>query len=165
MAATSADPDLAGAGADLADADLADADLADADLADAGLAGADLTGADLAGAGSGSGSAGSRVPAAAVSAAGARRRDVQRWVHDRASLQYQRRSAHASPPSGTISPIGCSRPHREHFAACKERVLLLRCAAESRSDEAYAAMVPPHRYQPRCPGGSGEGDLSRVKAG
>jgi len=158
LAATSADPDLADA--DLADADLADADLADADLADADLADAGLAGADLAGAGAGSG-----APAAAVSAAGTRRFDVQRWVHDLASLQYQRRSAHASPPSGTISPIGCSRPHREHFAACKERVLLLRCAAESRSDEAYAAMVPPHRYQPRCPGGSGEGDLSRVKAG
>src|SRR5208282_3749201 len=126
---------------DLADADLADADLADADLADADLADADLADAGLAGAGSGS--AGSRVPAAAVSAAGARRFDVQRWVHDLASLQYQRRSAHASPPSGTISPIGCSRPHREHFATCNARVLLLRCAAESRSDEAYAAMVPP----------------------
>ena len=39
---------------------------------------------------------------------------VQRSVHDLASLQYQRMSAHAWPPSGTIRPVGSAIPHNEH---------------------------------------------------
>jgi len=39
---------------------------------------------------------------------------VQRSVHDRASLQYQRTSAHAWPPSGTSRPSGSAMPHMEH---------------------------------------------------
>ena len=39
---------------------------------------------------------------------------VQRSVHDMASLQYQRLSAHAGPPSGTNRPSGSAMPHMEH---------------------------------------------------
>jgi hypothetical protein len=39
---------------------------------------------------------------------------VQRSVHDMASLQYQRMSAHAGPPSGTNRPSGSAMPHMEH---------------------------------------------------
>lgn len=39
---------------------------------------------------------------------------VQRSVHDMASLQYQRTSAHAWPPSGTSRPSGSAMPHMEH---------------------------------------------------
>ena len=44
-------------------------------------------------------------------------RDVQRSVHALASLQYQRRSAHAWPPSGTIRPSGSSMLHSAHLAS------------------------------------------------
>jgi hypothetical protein len=39
---------------------------------------------------------------------------VQRSVHVLASLQYQRTSAQAWPPSGTIRPVGSAIPHNEH---------------------------------------------------
>jgi len=39
---------------------------------------------------------------------------VQRSVQDLASLQYQRMSAQACPPSGTIRPVGSAIPHKEH---------------------------------------------------
>jgi len=39
---------------------------------------------------------------------------VQRSVHALASLQYQRMSAQAWPPSGTIRPVGSAIPHNEH---------------------------------------------------
>src|SRR6516162_9763319 len=54
---------------------------------------------------------------------------VQRSVHDLASLQYQRMSAQAWPPSGTISPIGSAIPHSEHWADCNWRRRSLRCLA------------------------------------
>jgi hypothetical protein len=46
---------------------------------------------------------------------------VQRSVHDLASLQYQRMSAQACPPSGTIRSSGSSMPHSEHWAGCDGR--------------------------------------------
>ena len=89
----------------------------------------------------------------------------QRSVHDLASLQYQRTSAHASPPSGTSRPIGSAMPHREHCATSNGRRRLASCAAAGESagatrgvtgscsgslasdlvttDEAGGAMVPP----------------------
>ena len=73
-------------------------------------------GSDAAGSGAGLG-------AAAVGTAASPRRDVQRSVHDRASLQYQRRSVQPKPPSGTISPSGRSRPHRAQLATCKAPAL------------------------------------------
>ena len=39
---------------------------------------------------------------------------VQRSVHVLASLQYQRTSAQAGPPSGTIRLVGSAIPHSEH---------------------------------------------------
>jgi hypothetical protein len=41
---------------------------------------------------------------------------VQRSVHDMTSLQYQRMSAHAWPPSATSRPSGSAMPHRQHRA-------------------------------------------------
>src|SRR5215472_14839075 len=41
---------------------------------------------------------------------------VQRSVHALASLQYQRMSTQAWPPSGTIRPVGSAIPHNEHWA-------------------------------------------------
>jgi hypothetical protein len=46
---------------------------------------------------------------------------VQRSVHDLASLQYQRMSAHAGPPSGTSRPSGSAVPHRVHWAISSGR--------------------------------------------
>jgi hypothetical protein len=40
-------------------------------------------------------------------------REVQRSVHRRVSAQYQRRSAHAVPPSATISRAGNLVPHNQ----------------------------------------------------
>ena len=37
---------------------------------------------------------------------------VQRFVHDMASLQYHRMSAHAWLPSGTKRPSGSAMPHK-----------------------------------------------------
>ena len=54
---------------------------------------------------------------------------VQRSVHDLASLQYQRMSAQAWPPSGTIRPVGSAIPHSEHWADGKGRLRSSRCAA------------------------------------
>lgn len=51
---------------------------------------------------------------------------VHRSVHDLASLQYQRMSAQAYPPSGTIMPIGSAMPHSEHWADCGWRRRSLR---------------------------------------
>jgi hypothetical protein len=57
------------------------------------------------------------TPVPALSA----RASVQRSVHDLTSLQYQRTSAHASPPSGTSRPSGRSTPHMEHSATSSGR--------------------------------------------
>jgi len=46
---------------------------------------------------------------------------VHRSVHDLASLQYQRMSAQAWPPSGTIRPVGRAIPQSEHWADGKGR--------------------------------------------
>ncbi len=46
---------------------------------------------------------------------------VQRSVHDLASLQYQRMSAHAWPPSGTSKARGSAMPHMAHSAASSGR--------------------------------------------
>jgi len=54
---------------------------------------------------------------------------VQRSVHDLASLQYQRMSAQAWPPSGTIRPVGSAIPHNEHCADGKARCRSSRCVA------------------------------------
>ena len=54
---------------------------------------------------------------------------VHRSVQDLASLQYQRMSAQACPPSGTIKPIGRVMPHSEHWADCNWRRRSLRCLA------------------------------------
>jgi hypothetical protein len=54
---------------------------------------------------------------------------VQRSVHDLASLQYQRMSAQACPPSGTIRSSGSSTPHSEHWAGCDRWGWSLRCRA------------------------------------
>ena len=54
---------------------------------------------------------------------------VQRSVHDLASLQYQRMSAQAWPPSGTIRPVGSAIPHSEHWADGKGRCRSSRCVA------------------------------------
>ena len=54
---------------------------------------------------------------------------VQRSVHDLASLQYQRMSTHAWPPSGTIRPVGSAIPHNEHWADGKGRFRSSRCVA------------------------------------
>jgi hypothetical protein len=54
---------------------------------------------------------------------------VQRSGHDLASMQYQRMSAQACPPSGTIRSSGSSTPHSEHWAGCDRRGWSLRCRA------------------------------------
>jgi hypothetical protein len=97
-------------------------------------------------------------------------------VHDLASLQYQRMSAQACPPSGTIMPIGSAMPHNEHWADCDWRRRSLRCLAidaprprkmlvyrksasssaapagnTAVADEAYAAMVPPREQKSSRP--------------
>lgn len=46
---------------------------------------------------------------------------VQRSVHDLASLQYQRMSAHAWPPSGTSKASGSAMPHMAHSATSSGR--------------------------------------------
>src|SRR5690242_15848474 len=46
---------------------------------------------------------------------------VHRFVHDVASLQYHRTSAHAGLPSGTKRPSGSAMPHKEHWAASNGR--------------------------------------------
>jgi len=38
-----------------------------------------------------------------------------------ASLQYQRMSVHAWPPSGTRRPSGSAMPHKEHWATSNGR--------------------------------------------
>ena len=70
------------------------------------------------------------------------RRAVQRWVHAWASLQYQRRSAQAWPPSGTSRPSGSSMPHSAQRATCKARRPPPCCCVDA-ADERSAAMVPP----------------------
>src|SRR5215469_1177608 len=54
---------------------------------------------------------------------------VHRSVQDLASLQYQRMSAQACPPSGTIRLVGSAMPHSEHWADCGWRRRSLRCLA------------------------------------
>ena len=116
--------------------------------------------------------AGSPAPATAVPGAvgvcarPGGRAVVQRSVHDLASLQYQRMSAHAWPPSGTSRPSGSAMPHMEHWAASSGRSRSRRVAAggsasarrgpagrctgpvpgdSARTDEACGAMIPPCR--------------------
>jgi hypothetical protein len=89
---------------------------------------------------------------------------VQRSVHDRASLQYQRMSAHAWPPSGTSRPSGSAMPHMEHWATSSGRSRSRRAGAGGSAsarrgpargcsgpvpgdtlvtDETCGAMIPP----------------------
>jgi hypothetical protein len=93
---------------------------------------------------------------------------VQRSVQDLTSMQYQRMSAQACPPSGTIRSSGNATPHSEHWAGCDGRGWSLRCRAigapraremlahqncatspgapvgkTAVADGAYAAIVPP----------------------
>jgi hypothetical protein len=104
---------------------------------------------------------------------------VQRSVHDLASLQYQRMSAQACPPSGTIRSSGSAMPHSEQRVDCDGRGWSLRCRAigapraremlvhqnsatssgapagrTAVADGAYAAIVPPreqdHQGLRRC---------------
>ena len=101
---------------------------------------------------------------------------VQRSVHDLASLQYQRMSAQASPPSGTIRSSGNAMPHSEHWVDCDGRGWSLCCRAigapracemlvhrksatpsgapagsTAVADGAYAAIVPPCEQNHRGP--------------
>jgi len=114
--------------------------------------------------------AASRAPATAVPgtagvcAGPGGRAVVQRSVHDRASLQYQRMSAHAWPPSGTSRPSGSAMPHMEQWATSSGRSRSRRVAAGGSasarrgltgccsgripgdtvvSDESCGAMIPP----------------------
>jgi len=75
-------------------------------------------------------------------------RDVQRSVHALASLQYQRRSAHAWPPSGTIRPSGSSMLHSAHLATCKEPRPSSRSRVDA-ADDSSAAINPSPRTPPR----------------
>jgi hypothetical protein len=75
-------------------------------------------------------------------------RDVQRSVHALASLQYQRRSAHAWPPSGTIRPSGSSMLHSAHLATCKEPRPSSRSRVDA-ADDSSAAIYPSPRTPPR----------------
>jgi hypothetical protein len=70
---------------------------------------------------------------------------VQRSVHDLASLQYQRMSAQAWPPSGTSRPVGSPIPHNEHWADGKERLRSSRCVAIDESPHANGLLIglPP----------------------
>jgi len=70
---------------------------------------------------------------------------VQRSVHDLASLQYQRMSAHAWPPSGTSSASGSAMPHMEHWAASSGRSRS-RCVAAGGSASARRGLTGS------CPG-------------
>jgi hypothetical protein len=75
---------------------------------------------------------------------------VQRFVHDMASLQYHRISAHACPPSGTSRPSGSAMPHNEHCATSSARSRLRRVAV-GRSVSAGAGLTgscsrPVSRY-------------------
>jgi len=93
---------------------------------------------------------------------------VQRSVHDLASLQYQRMSAHAWPPSATSRPSGSAVPHMEHWAASSGRSWSRRVAAGGSAsarrgptgscsgpvsrdsgiaDEACGAIIPPRGTQ------------------
>jgi NAD(P)-dependent dehydrogenase (short-subunit alcohol dehydrogenase family) len=71
---------------------------------------------------------------------------VQRSVQDLASLQYQRMSAHAWPPSGTSRPSGSATPHKAHWAASSGR---------RRASPGPAAA--PSAGTSRGPAGSGSG--------
>ena len=55
-------------------------------------------------------------PGAGMRARSGRPAAVQRSVHDTTSLQYQRMSAHAWPPSATSRPSGSAMPHKQHWA-------------------------------------------------
>jgi len=89
---------------------------------------------------------------------------IQRSVHDLASLQYQRMSAQARPPSGTSKASGSAMPHMPHSAVSSGR--RSRCAAAGGSGsarcgrcsdlvfcdvvttgEAGGAMIPPRGTQ------------------
>jgi hypothetical protein len=74
-------------------------------------------------------------------------RDVQRSVHALASLQYQRTSAHAWPPSGTIRPSGSSMLHSAHLATCKEPRPSPRSRVDA-ADDTSAAINPSPRTPP-----------------
>jgi hypothetical protein len=94
---------------------------------------------------------------------------VHRSVHDLASLQYQRMSAQACPPSGIIRLIGSVMPHSAHCADRNWPRRSLRCLAIDEptprdmlvhrnsvsypaaragstgvADEIHAAIVSPH---------------------
>src|SRR5580698_3818531 len=78
---------------------------------------------------------------------------VQRSVHDLASLQYQRMSAQAWPPSGTIRPVGSAIPHNEHWADGKGRCRSSRCVAIDESPHANWRLIgrPLASRTPRTP--------------
>ena len=66
---------------------------------------------------------------------------VHRSVHDLASWQYQRMSAQAWPPSGTIRPVGRAIPHSEHWAEGKGWWRSSRCVAIDESPQANGRLI------------------------
>jgi hypothetical protein len=70
---------------------------------------------------------------------------VHRSVHALESLQYQRMSAQAWPPSGTSRPVGSAIPHNEHWADGKGRLRSSRCVAIDESPHVNCRLIggPP----------------------
>jgi hypothetical protein len=75
---------------------------------------------------------------------------VQRSVHDLTSLQYQRMSSHAPPPSGTSRPSGCVTPHIKHSATSSGRRRWSLCSAGAAGSDGAS----------RRPTGNGSGCLT-----
>jgi hypothetical protein len=88
---------------------------------------------------------------------------VQRSVHDLASLQYQRMSTHAWPPSGTIRPVGSAIPHNEHWADGKGRFRSSRCVAIDGSPHVNWRLIgrPLALRTPRTPWTKASSKLAR----
>ena len=66
---------------------------------------------------------------------------VHRSVHALASLQYQRMSMQAWPPSGTSRPVGSVIPHNEHLADGSGRFRSSRCVAIYESPHANWRLI------------------------
>jgi len=69
-------------------------------------------------------------------AAGLAERQVQRSVHAHVSLQYQRRSGQAPPPSATIWSAGNRMPHIQQD-------LVLACSAQYRTERRWPVVACP----------------------
>jgi hypothetical protein len=76
---------------------------------------------------------------------------VHRSVQDLASLQYQRMSAQAWPPSGTSRPVGSAIPHNEHWAVGRGRFRSSRCVVIDESPHVNWRLIgrPLVRQTPR----------------